>query len=87
MTQSRTEQVFNLLTSEMQLPVPAFTTDLIEEGLLDSLVFVDLIARLEQVFGFENDLADLDIDQFRSVERIAGYLDTNLGSSSIEAVA
>lgn len=87
MTQSRTEQVFNLLTDEMQVPVPAATTDLIDEGLLDSLVFVDLIARLEEAVGIEIDLADLDIDQFRSVEKIAHYLDASLVTSPAEVVA
>jgi len=68
------ESVWTLLTDDMQLPVTDAATDLIEEGLLDSLVFVDLIARLEEAFSFEIDLADPEIDAFRSVNDIAAYV-------------
>lgn len=67
-------QVMTLLNDEMQLPVSDATIDLIEEGLLDSLVFVDLIARLEETFSVEIDLAELDLEAFRSVNEIAAYV-------------
>lgn len=73
-TQTLEQRVLSLLTDDMQLPVPDVAADLIDEGLLDSLMFVDLIARLEETFGFEIDLADLDIDEFRSARLIAAYV-------------
>ena len=49
-------------------------TDLIDAGLLDSLALVAMIAELENEFGLELPLDDLDIDCFRSVARIARFL-------------
>ena len=67
------------------LEVNSIATD--HEHRFDSLVFVDLLARLEETVGVEIDLADLDIDQFRSVEKIAHYLDACLGTVLVEVVA
>ena len=73
------QKVLSLLTDDLQLPVPDAATDLIDEGILDSLVFVDLISRLEETFGFEIDLSDLEIDEFRSARQIAAYVQTQTG--------
>jgi acyl carrier protein len=73
-------QILSLVTDDMQLPVPDVATDLIDEGILDSLVFVDLIARLEETFGFEIDLSELEIDEFRSVRQIAVYVQAQAGT-------
>lgn len=78
------QRVLSLLSEDMQLPVSDPATDLIDEGVLDSLVFVDLIARLEEAFSFEIDLADLEIDEFRSVEQIARYVASATGASESE---
>ncbi len=78
-------QILSLVTDDMQLPVPDVATDLIDEGILDSLVFVDLIARLEEAFGFEIDLSDLEIDEFRSVRQIAVYVQTQTGAANAAA--
>ena len=74
-------RILSLVTDDMQLSVPDVATDLIDEGTLDSLVFVDLIARLEETFGFEIDLSDLEIDEFRSVRQIAAYVQTQTGAA------
>lgn len=79
------QRILTLLADEMQLPVTDTSADLIDDGVLDSLVFVDLIARLEEVFAFEIDLSDLEIDQFRSVTAIAEYITANGGSLSSPA--
>lgn len=84
-TVSLPQRVLTLLSEEMQLAVSDFSTDLIDEGVLDSLVFVDLIARLEETFSFEIDLADLEIDEFRSVEQIARYVASATGAVMAEA--
>lgn len=79
------QRIFTLLTQEMQLPVSDPAADLIDDGVLDSLVFVDLIARLEETFGFEIDLSELEIDEFRTVEQIAGYVAANGGTVPLES--
>lgn len=80
------QTVLELLTKEMQLPVPDVTTDLLDEGILDSLVFVDLIARLEEAFAFEIDLTELDIDQFRTVAQMADFVVAGSGSADSSVV-
>lgn len=79
-TTTTEQQILSLVTDDMQLPVPGVATDLIDEGILDSLVFVDLIARLEETFKFEIDLSDLEIDEFRSVRQIAAYVQAQTGA-------
>jgi acyl carrier protein len=58
----------------MQVEVPRPDTDLFGKGLLDSLAFVDLVARLEQEFGITCTVEDLETDNFRTIERIADFV-------------
>lgn len=46
-------------------------TDVIANGMLDSLAFVKLLVELESQFGMEVDLSRLDLEDFGSVARIA----------------
>jgi acyl carrier protein len=64
--------LMELFSRRLHLAVPSVDTDLIETGLLDSAAFVDLLLALEQEFGIEVSLDDLD--QFRSVQNIAGFI-------------
>lgn len=43
-------------------------TDLVDEGLLDSLEIVTIIASIEEKFGVEIDPDDIDPDNFQSAE-------------------
>ena len=72
-------RVTNILTVDLQLDVPDAETDLIEEGILDSLVFVDLISRLEEEFNFEIDLGELEFEEFSSISRIVNYVTSSGG--------
>jgi acyl carrier protein len=58
----------------MGLDVPSVDTDVFACGLLDSMSFVELLAALEQHFGFVFRLDDLEMDNFRSVRAIAAFL-------------
>jgi D-alanine--poly(phosphoribitol) ligase subunit 2 len=57
-------------------------TDVIEEGLLDSLAFVQLLLALEEEFGVKVDLADIELDDFSTVTRIARLVSMNGEASS-----
>lgn len=46
-------------------------TDLIEEGLLDSLALVQLMVALEEGFGITIPPAQLDIEDYRSVKQMS----------------
>jgi acyl carrier protein len=45
-----------------------------ETGLLDSLALVELIVEIEQQFGIQIPLEEIEIDHFRSVVRIAEFV-------------
>jgi acyl carrier protein len=67
-------RVTQIFTGKLHVEVPTPETDLIEAGILDSLVFIDLLAQLELEFGVRIELEDLEIEQFRSIERIADHV-------------
>jgi acyl carrier protein len=70
-TEARVRALFH---SELELEVEV-DTDLIESGLLDSMAFVQLLVELEQEFGITVDMGALDLEDFRSVRGIAGYVE------------
>jgi D-alanine--poly(phosphoribitol) ligase subunit 2 len=70
-----TDRVQRLFVETLNLQVPSPDTDLIEGGLLDSLALVELLFALEREFAVTIALEELDIDSFRSVNRIAEFVD------------
>ena len=69
------ERIVRLLRESLGVEVPSTGTDLIESGLLDSLGLVSLLAEIEREFGFELPLDTLDVEDFRSVETAAAYVE------------
>lgn len=67
-------QIQELLAAVAGTEASTPDTDLFDAGVLDSLQFVQLLAALEQTFGVRIDLAQTDLDHFRSVRAIAGFL-------------
>ena len=65
------ERIWRVLRDALQIEVPAYDTDLIDGGLLDSLALVSLIGEIELDFGFPLPLDEVDVESFRSIERIA----------------
>ena len=68
------ERVTRLFTDRMGIEIPSATTDLVNEGLLDSLALVDLLVHMEREFQVAIPLDQVEIDHFRTVERISRYL-------------
>jgi acyl carrier protein len=64
------QQIVSLVLENVNLEVPSVHQDLIETGLLDSLKIVELLTELERRFRLKISVNDLDIDSFRSIERI-----------------
>lgn len=54
--------------------IPSPDVDLLESGLVDSLTFVELLVLVEREFGVGVELAELDLDDFRSVRRITAFV-------------
>ena len=74
------ERVRRVIRDALSIEVESDETDLVEAGLLDSLAIVTLIAELEQELRIELPLDDFDVNDFRSVHRIARFLARQGGS-------
>ena len=51
-------------------------TDLIEEGILDSLSVMILLSELERKFGIKVDMEKIEIENIKSVIEIEKYIDS-----------
>jgi acyl carrier protein len=54
--------------------------ELLSNGLLDSLSFVQLLVDIRDEFGIEVSIEKLDLEHFRSVNAISGYVERCLKS-------
>jgi acyl carrier protein len=66
--------IASIFEERLNVAVPAHDTDLIDSGLLDSMAFVDLLLHLEEHFGIRIGPADFELDEFRSIDRIAAFI-------------
>jgi len=66
--------VRQLIAEKLAVEVAGEDTDLLAEGVLDSVTLVQLIMHLEQTFDIRVELADLEIDDLRSVRSIAALV-------------
>ena len=64
-----------LFATRLHIEVPSAETDLIETGLLDSLRLVELLLHIETDLGWRIPLEDIDLDDLRSVRRIAALIE------------
>jgi len=60
-----------LFVESLHIEAPPADTDLFETGILDSLQLVELLLQLEQRFGFQIKIDDIDLDDLRTLARIA----------------
>lgn len=68
------ERVHEVFRRTLNVDVPSPDADLIDGGILDSLALVELLFQLEQEFGIEILLDQLDIENFRTIDRIAAFV-------------
>ena len=79
-------QISALFSEKLHLQVPSVDTDLIDTGLVDSLTFVEFLAQLEQEFGVQVSLEDLEIDHFRTISRIVHFVATKAGRDEVSSL-
>jgi D-alanine--poly(phosphoribitol) ligase subunit 2 len=60
-----------LFVESLHIEAPSVDTDLFETGILDSLQLVELLLQLEQRFGFRIKIDDIDLEDLRTLARIA----------------
>ena len=68
------EQVSELIREVLQVELPGADTDLVDEGLIDSLALVSLITEVEHEFGVRLPLDEFDLGRFRSAEQVAAVV-------------
>ena len=73
------QRLQDLLLQRLHIEVDDPATDLLEVGLIDSLVFVDLLLLLESECGVHVSVEELEIEDFRSIDRIAAFIDRRNG--------
>ncbi len=64
-------QVLGIFAERLNLEVPSIDTDLIENALMDSMIFVDLVLAVEEEFQVTIALDDLEVELFRTVGSIS----------------
>ena len=67
-------ELTELFAKKLSLEVSSVDTDLVETGLLDSLALIELLAQLEETFGVSVSTDDLELENFRSIASIAGFV-------------
>ena len=80
------ERLGALFVEKFHVEVPSSDTDLLETGILDSFQFVELLVQLEQRFGFRIKIEDIDLDDLRTLSRIARLVVAN-GAAAAPAAA
>ena len=82
-----TAKMSQLLQDELNLEIDDLDQDLIEEGLLDSLSLVEMLLLLEEQFGIEVSIVDIDFEEFRTVRNLVRFVAASIGQSSEETEA
>src|SRR5256714_15296953 len=67
-------RIAHLFAERLEVEVPSPDLDLFQAGVVDSLMFVKLLATLEEQFGFRLAFDELEIDDFRTVRDIARFV-------------
>jgi acyl carrier protein len=76
------ERLRALFLRHLHLEVPSADTDLLETGLLDSLQLVDLLLLIEEEFGRRISLEAIELDDLRSLTRLAELVCTSAQPTS-----
>lgn len=64
-------ELIAMFRDELHIDVPSPETDLFEAGLIDSLQLVLVLTQLEQRLGVRISLDEIDLEDLRSVGRLA----------------
>lgn len=76
--EARIAQIF---ARALHLETPDADLDLFATGAIDSLAFVELLLHLEREFAVTVSLEELELDNFRTVRRIAQYVTARNGAT------
>ena len=71
------ERLGALFVETFRIELPSPDTDLLETGILDSFQFVELLSELERRLGLRIKIEDIDLDDLRTLKRIARLVAAN----------
>lgn len=64
-------RVHEVLVEHLHIAVPTPDTDIVDSGALDSFALVELLVTIEEQFGVEVVIDELEVEHFRSARSIA----------------
>jgi acyl carrier protein len=79
-------EICGLILQTLNIAVPSPQTDLLITGLIDSLALASLIIALEDHFHCTMPLDDFDLEDFKTVERIARLLTATAAPNRSSAI-
>lgn len=71
------ERIHRIFRERIAVEVPSADTDLFASGLVDSLAFVELLVGIEEELGTRIALDELDLEDLRSIAKIARLVSRN----------
>jgi methoxymalonate biosynthesis acyl carrier protein len=72
--------IAEIFSQKLHVDAPSHNSDLFESGVLDSLQFVELLFQLELQFRIRISLDEIDLENFRTIERITVMLVSQNGN-------
>ena len=72
--------ILELMVERLQVDAPSVDLDLFATGVIDSLMLVRLLTALEERFGVRVTVDELEMDTFRTVRRIAAFVESKQAS-------
>jgi D-alanine--poly(phosphoribitol) ligase subunit 2 len=75
------ERLGAIFVESLHIEAPPPDVDLFENGIIDSLQLVELLVQLEQRFGVQIAIESLDLDNLRTLGRIARLVVAHQSSS------
>ena len=76
-------KVAAIFADKLMVKVPSRDSDLLAEGHIDSVLFVDLLLTLEQDFAIAIVIDELDLERFQSINRIADFVADQLVAGQV----
>jgi len=67
--------IVTLFREQLNVEITDYDADLVDEGLIDSLMLVDLLVFLESAHQITIALEDLEIDNFRTISSIVQFVE------------
>ena len=73
------QQIIDIFRERFETQLTCIEVDLLETGLVDSVRIVELVLEIEQRFGVNLPFEELEIDDFRTVPRLAERISRTAG--------